>query len=355
MSIVYPPFKTMKPVSVFGFTILFQREYKTLLGRLEEFKSEYLQAVNFLTMLEQGDYKVVSVKTKSESSALMKRLESFQETISTLINSGEDIRWHDAGMAKFNEILTHNFDDQQELYNKIITELAKYVHANQAALFLIEDLKKENSLIRMEACYAYERKKFIQRSFEKGENLVGQAILEKHTIFMTHVPQFYTKITSGLGDATPGCILIVPLYNETEVVGAIELASFKKFSQNEIRFIETLGRSITASIYKIRQTQDLKILFAKSEEIQSEVRQKEEEIRQQMEELQATNEEMGRKSQELERLGKELELKNLEIENIRRQEKDLLESKLEAQKDSYEMIIDRLKIKLQKHSQPLVR
>jgi hypothetical protein len=342
----------MKSVSVFGFTILYQRDYKSLLDKLGLFEREYQQALNFLTSLEQSDYKLLPKENANEASPLMQRLMSFQKTIAKLISSGDEVRWHDAGMAKFNDILTHNFDDQQALYDQIVVELSKYVNANQAALFLIEDLEKQDSLVRMEACYAYDRKKFLNRSFPRDENLVGQSILERNTIFMTNVPQFYTRITSGLGEATPGCILIVPLFNETDVVGAIELASFKKFTNKEIKFVETLGKSITASIYKMRQTQDLKVLFKKSEQAQSEIRQKEEEIRQQMEELQATNEEMSRKSKELTRLGNELETKNVEIELIRKQEKELLESKLEAQKHSYELIINRLKSKLQQQNQP---
>jgi hypothetical protein len=339
----------MKSVSVFGFTILYQREHKSLLDKLGVFEREYQQALNFLTALEQSDYKMLPAKNSEEASPLMQRLTSFQQTISNLISSGEEVRWHDAGMAKFNEILTNNFDNQQALYDQIVVELSKYIHANQAALFLIEDLEKEDAMVRMEACYAYDRKKYLDKSFSKDENLVGQSILERNTIFMTNVPQFYTRITSGLGEATPGCILIVPLFNETDVVGAIELASFKIFTKKEIKFVEALSKSITASIYKMRQTQDLQVLFKKSEEAQSEVRQKEEEIRQQMEELQATNEEMSRKSRELTRLGNELEIKNVEIEHIRKQEKELLESKLEAQKHSYELIINRLKTKLQQN------
>jgi septal ring factor EnvC (AmiA/AmiB activator) len=137
------------------------------------------------------------------------------------------------------------------------------------------------------------------------------------------------------------------LIDESNVVGALELASFRKFNSSEITFVESLSRIITACINNIRQNQQLKKLYKTSESAKAEIREKEEELRQQMEELQASNEELNRKSAELERLSSELERKNLEIADIQKQDKELLESKLETQRKSYEMIIDRLKMKLQ--------
>jgi predicted nuclease with TOPRIM domain len=124
------------------------------------------------------------------------------------------------------------------------------------------------------------------------------------------------------------------------------------YSQHQAKstFVESLSRIVTACIHNIKQNQQLKQLYKTSELAQADIREKEEELRQQMEELQASNEELNRKSAELERMSAELEQKNLEIAEIQRQEKALLESKLEAQKKSYELIIDRLKLKLQAYN-----
>jgi hypothetical protein len=340
----------MKSVSFFGLKILRYDEFKKLSSKISTLEHDNDEALNYLSVIERSKSEVIPPATNGKSSEVIKRLSSFQEAMAKLIYSSEQTRWHDAGMAKFNEILTANFINQQELFDKIVSQLARYVNANQVALFVIQDFKDENSKIQLEACYAYDRKKHDQRIFERGENLVGQSVLERNTIFLTNVPPFYTKITSGLGEATPGCILIAPLQDDRNCIGAIELAAFRKFSQEEIRFIESLSRSITISIHNIKQTEILKDLFTKSEMAQVSVREKEEEIRQQMEELQATNEEMARKSLELESMSAELEIKNEEIHKIREQEKQLLESKLEAQKQSYEMIINRLKQKLQQNN-----
>jgi GAF domain-containing protein len=337
----------MKSLTFFGLQILLKGEFRNLSSRVLSLEHDNEEALNYLRVIENSKSEVIPPSTNGKSSEVVKRLSSFQETMAKLIYSNEQTRWHDAGMASFNEILTQNFDSQQALFDRIVSQLAKYVNANQVALFVIEDLKNENSDIRLEACYAYDRKKFTQKIIGRGENLIGQSVLERDTILLTTIPQHYTKITSGLGEATPGCILIAPLRDDKNCIGAIELASFKKFSPEEVRFVESLCKSITASIHNIKQTDILKDLIAKSELAHASVREKEEEIRQQMEELQATNEAMNRKTQELEQMRTTLEKKNEEILVIRQQEKELLEAKLEAQRQTYEMVITRLKQKLQ--------
>lgn len=338
----------MKSQYFLGLTILKQKDYRTLVSKLEEAELHQRETLEYLRTIEQNDFKVVpQLKNNGGSSDVLKKISSFQETMSSLIKTAEETRWHDAGMAKFNEILTHTYETQQELYDQIVSQLAKYLNANQVALFLLNGDTGLNSKITLESCYAYQRKKFVQREFSIGESLVGQAVLEKQTIFMTNVPQNYTKITSGLGEATPECIVITPLFDDHNVVGALELASFKKFSRAEISFVESLSRTITVSVHNMRQNYQLKQLFKQSESAQVEIREKEEELRQQMEELQASNEELSRKSLEMERMAAELERKNQQIQDIQTQERELLESKLDAQRKSYELIIEQLKKKLQ--------
>ena len=81
---------------------------------------------------------------------------------------------------------------------------------------------------------------------------MGQAYLEKDIIFLTEVPKDYVTITSGLGGATPRCILIAPLKVNEEVLGAIELVSFKVFEPHEIEFIKKVAESIASTVTSIK-------------------------------------------------------------------------------------------------------
>jgi methyl-accepting chemotaxis protein len=133
-----------------------------------------------------------------------------------------------------------------------------------------------------------------------GESLVGQCFLEKDIILLTQVPKDYVKITSGLGLATPACVLLIPIMANDQVTGVIELASFEKYDEGTMEFLRKASEAIATSIISAQTTEHIKTLLNDSQQRAEELRAQEEEMRQNMEELTATQEEMARKSAETE-------------------------------------------------------
>jgi GAF domain-containing protein len=115
---------------------------------------------------------------------------------------------------------------------------------------------------------------------------------------MTSIPQNYIRITSGLGDAPPSSLLIVPLLVNQHVMGVIEIASFNVFATHEIDFVKKLAESIGATIASVRVNERTRGLLEASQYQAEELKAAEEEMRQNMEELAATQEEMHRKEKE---------------------------------------------------------
>jgi PAS domain-containing protein len=124
--------------------------------------------------------------------------------------------------------------------------------------------------------------------------------LEKDTIYITDVPQNYINITSGLGGANPGSILIVPLISEEKVEGVIELASFKEYESHQIRFVEDLALRLASVIEGLNMQEKTARLLEETRLMAEEKQAQEEEMRQQLEEQQASREEMHRKAAEAE-------------------------------------------------------
>jgi methyl-accepting chemotaxis protein len=141
---------------------------------------------------------------------------------------------------------------------------------------------------------AWDRKKYLEKRIEAGQGLVGQAAIERSTIYLTDVPDNYVNITSGLGQANPRAIIIVPLKNEERVVGVLEMASFRKFEQHEIQFLEKVGESIASTILNSRNNERNRELLEQAGLMTEQMKAQEEEMRQNMEEMQATQEEMER-------------------------------------------------------------
>jgi len=152
----------------------------------------------------------------------------------------------------------------------------------------------------MKACYAWDKKKFLNHKIHRGEGLAGQAWQEGDTIYLTEVPQDYVKIVSGLGDANPTSVVIVPLKVNDQIFGVVEIASFSQFQDFEIEFIQKIAESIASTISSVKVNARTQHLLEESQEMTEQMRAQEEEMRQNMEELQATQEEMQRTQAETE-------------------------------------------------------
>jgi GAF domain-containing protein len=148
----------------------------------------------------------------------------------------------------------------------------------------------------------------VNKQIAVGEGLLGQAYLEKDTIYLTDIPAGYLQITSGLGEANPACLLIVPLKTQDSVEGVLEIASFREFEDHEIAFVEKLAESIAAAIASVRINERTQNLLQEARQQAEELRSQEEEMRQNMEELVATQEEMKRKEAEYLNIQKESDL-----------------------------------------------
>jgi PAS domain S-box-containing protein len=202
--------------------------------------------------------------------------------------------WANEGLAQFVEILRTNNEDSSELLDNIIQNLVKYINANQGIIYILNDDDTYDPFLEVASCYAYNRKKYLKKRIEPGEGLAGQVMLEKETIYLTDVPENYVLISSGIGEARPRNVLIVPLKMDDKVFGLIEVAAFHLFKPFEIQFIEKLSESIASTISAVKVNSRTRKLLEESQFQAEQLKTQEEEIRQNMEELASTQEEMER-------------------------------------------------------------
>ncbi|HTJ50986.1 MAG TPA: GAF domain-containing protein [Cyclobacteriaceae bacterium] len=237
----------------------------------------------------------------SEHDVLGNALINMRNNLAKVADDDKKRNWTTEGLAKFGEILRTNNTDLSKLADEIISNLVKYLKSNQGAFYIEDDRESgEEPTMSMKACYAWDKKKFLNHKIHKGEGMAGQAWQEGDIIYLTEVPQDYIKIVSGLGDANPTSVLIVPLKVNELIFGVVEIASFNTFQDYEMEFVQKIAESIASTISSVKVNARTQHLLEESQELTEQMRAQEEEMRQNMEELQATQEEMQRSQSETE-------------------------------------------------------
>jgi transcriptional regulator with GAF, ATPase, and Fis domain len=286
-------------------------------------------ASSFIKNITSGNYAVEWSGINEKNAALNKEnvvghLMSMRDEMKRVKKEDQERLWATEGLAQFSEIVRNNQNSVSELTNAVVRFLTQYLKAQQGSLFVLNEDEGGEVYLSLASCFAFDKKKFIEKKIDLGSGLIGQACIDGNTILLTEIPQRYVSITSGLGEATPNCLLIVPMKYNEKVECAFEIASFSKFEQYQISFLEKAGEFVASAIYSVRSTEHTSNLLKAAQENTEMMRSQEEEMRQNMEELQATQEEMARKESESARI----------LEECRANEK-ILKKKLEELQKSH--------------------
>ncbi|MGN6401402.1 MAG: response regulator [Flavisolibacter sp.] len=253
----------------------------------------------------KGDLtRMIRVEAKGEVEELKdtinQMIANLKET--TLRNQEQD--WLKSNLAKFTQMLQGQ-KDLNTVTRRILSELAQVVNAQQGMFYILEqDENEENKKLKLFSAYAYNDELNISREFALGQGLVGQVAIEKERILLTNVPKDYIKIGSGLGEASPVSVIVLPVLFETEIKAVIELASFDEFSQTHLDFLGQLTESIGIVLNTIEANSRTEELLEQSQSL--------------TEELRRTNEELQDKAHLLVKQKEEVEAKNKEVEDARK-------------------------------------
>lgn len=223
--------------------------------------------------------------------AMKRNLQKSKDTEHNRQQQEQLTHWASEGLAQFAELLRVSDSDMKEFSARLLSNLVRYIDVNQGALFVFND---ERKLLEMTACFAYNRRKMIDKEVALGEGLVGRCYAEAESIYLLEVPVDYISITSGLGDTPPRSLLLVPMKVDGEVMGVLELASLQEIPEYKLQFVEKIGESIAATIRSVRVNQHTSQLLERTKIQAEEMAAAEEEMRQNLEELQSTQEEMAR-------------------------------------------------------------
>jgi len=257
------------------------------------------------TAVTQGDLtRSIAVEAQGELAELKDNINQMIANLRDTTKRNEEQDWLKTNLARISALM----QGQRELRTVsqlIMSELTPTVSAQHGAFFLAETPDDDPGEVRLRliASYGYSRRSGVPDSFALGEGLVGQAAIEKKSILISAAPADYIRISSGLGEARPANIIVMPLLFEEQLLGVIELASLAPYSEVHRTFLtqlmETLGVVLNTIIANMR-TEDL---LQQSQSL--------------TQELQNQSEELQAKAALLEERNRDIETKNREIDLAR--------------------------------------
>jgi HAMP domain-containing protein/signal transduction histidine kinase/CheY-like chemotaxis protein len=290
------------------------------------------------TAVTKGDLtRSISVAAEGEVAILKDNINQMIANLRETTQKNTEQDWLKTNLAKFTRMLQGQ-RDLETVSKLILSELAPLVSAQHGVFYLMDGGEQQESCLKLLSTYAYRERKHLANRFRLGEGLVGQCALEKERILITEVPHDYIKISSGLGEASPLNLVVLPVLFEGQVTAVIELASFRRFSEIHLTFFDQLTESIAIVLNTIAASMRTEELLKQSqsltEELQSQQKEltdtnkrleqqaqslkaSEELLKSQQEQLQQTNEELEEKAELLVLQNREVERKNSEIEQAR--------------------------------------
>ncbi|MFD2147388.1 response regulator [Mucilaginibacter antarcticus] len=248
----------------------------------------------------KGDLtRTIRVEAKGELEALKDTINQMIANLkgTTLRNHEQD--WLKSNLAKFAQMLQGQ-RDRNAVANKVLSELAELVNARYGAFYILEQQESvDEAKLKLFAGYAQKSRKLIDQEFSMSEGLVGQCAKDKERIRLSNVPNEYLQISSGIGNAAPIDLVILPVLFENNVKAVIELASFENFSDTHIDFLDQLTESIGIVLNNIETNTRTEELLSQSQSLAGELSAQQEELRRANDELHDKGRSLEEKAEQL--------------------------------------------------------
>jgi HAMP domain-containing protein/CheY-like chemotaxis protein/signal transduction histidine kinase len=264
------------------------------------------------TAVTKGDLtRSIQVEARGEVAELKDNINTMIDNLRLTTDRNTEQDWLKTNLARFTGMLQGQ-RDLATVGRMLLSELVPLVNAQQGVIYQTEtqtESEEPGGLVLLSA-FANVPDGY-KRDIGMGEGLIGQCAAEKRRMLIAELPNSTVPIRSGLIEAVPRNIIVLPVLFEDRVKAVIELASLSIFTASHLAFLEQLTSSIGIVLNSIEATMQTEALLKQSQQLATE-------LQTQQKELQQTNEQLAQKAQQLAEQNSEVERKNQEIEQARR-------------------------------------
>ncbi len=266
----------------------------------------------------EGDLtRSITVDASGEVAELKDNINSMVESLRETTRANQEQDWLKSNLARITGLMQGR-RDLAVVAAAVMDELVPLVAAQYGAFYLADETAVPLEL-RLVGAYGHPDGDSPSTRFRIGQSLVGQAARSRRAIVVDDVPPGYATISSGLGATAPTSLIVLPIVVEDQVLGVIELASVRGFTQVHRSFLELLMEQIGVNVNSIVASARTDELLGESQRLTAELQTRSEELQARQEELQSSNAELEEKAALLATQNSDIEQKNLEIEQARQE------------------------------------
>jgi len=260
------------------------------------------------TAVTKGDLtRFIQVEASGEVAELKDNINTMIDNLRLTTDRNTEQDWLKTNLARFTGMLQGQ-RDLTTVGRMLLSELTPLVNAQQGVIYQMGT--EESAEMVLLSAFAGDGEDGHLRRLKLGEGLVGQCASEKRRMLISELPSNTISIRSGLFEAVPRNVIVLPVLFEDRVKAVIELASLSNFTASHLAFLEQLTASIGIVLNSIEATMQTEGLLKQSQQLATE-------LQMQQKELQQTNEQLAQKAQQLAEQNVEVERKNQEIEQAR--------------------------------------
>jgi HAMP domain-containing protein/signal transduction histidine kinase len=243
------------------------------------------------TAVAKGDLtRSIAVAAQGEVAALKDNINQMIANLKDTTHKNQEQDWLKTNLARFSGMMQGQ-RSIASVAQLIMSELTPLVDAQHGAFYMMD--AEPEPCLHLIATYGFGGRKSLASSYRVKESLIGQCAFERKRISLTDVPEGFISVATGMGEASPRSVVVLPVLFEGEIKAVIELASFRSFTPNYLTFLDQLMASIGVILNMISSSM-------RTEEL--------------LQQLKKSNAELEAQATELNEKAKLLEVKNQEVE-----------------------------------------
>ncbi len=210
-------------------------------------------------------------KSKSESKVPINNYaydnyHNIENQINTSMEAIQNAQWISETFASFSSALQKISDDENLFIRDSLRLLSKSISAKYSGYFEIEEGENAVKDFRSRASIGYDFSFLNNVQTQLSYGYLLQSSKDLECILIHDIPDDYLKISSGLGECTPNCLLLCPVHLEKECFGVFEFAFLGKVKTREIEFVKKCAEAMAFVFNRRRTFANTKALLETSQE-----------------------------------------------------------------------------------------